>query len=179
MTSLSGSALKIGEVVKLITDIAEQTNLLALNATIEAARAGEAGKGFAVVASEVKALATQTAKATEEISTQIASIQEETDRAVREIADVGRMVQGVEEVSTAIAAAMEQQTAATQDISSNVNHAAHGTDVVVSNIQGVNSAAEESGRQAGEVQAVANDMAGESDRMRTTVQSFLERIQAA
>ena len=179
MSTLSASAVTIGEVVKLITDIAEQTNLLALNATIEAARAGEAGKGFAVVASEVKALATQTAKATEDIRAQIGAIQGETDHAVREIAEVGRIIQGVEEVSTAIAAAMEQQTAATQDISRNVSHAAHGTDVVVTNIQGVSDAAGESGRQAGEVLTVARDIAEESDRMRNSVQSFLERIQSA
>ncbi len=179
MSTLSTSAVTIGEVVKLITDIAEQTNLLALNATIEAARAGEAGKGFAVVASEVKALATQTAKATEDIRAQIGAIQGETDHAVREIAEVGRIIQGVEEVSTAIAAAMEQQTAATQDISRNVSHAAHGTDMVVTNIQGVSDAAGESGRQAGDVLSVARDMASESDRMRASVQSFLQRIQSA
>ena len=98
---------------------------------------------------------------------------------VREIAEVGRIIQGVEEVSTAIAAAMEQQTAATQDISRNVSHAAHGTDVVVTNIQGVSDAAGESGRQAGEVLTVARDIAEESDRMRNSVQSFLERIQSA
>ncbi len=169
MATLSASALTIGEVVKLITDIPEQPNLLALNATIEAARAGESGKGFTVVASEVKALATQTAKATEDIRAQIGAIQGETDHAVREIAEVGRIIQGVEEVSTAIAAAMEQQTAATQDISRNVSHAAHGADMVVTNIQGVSDAAGESGRQAGEVLSVARHMASASDRMRNSV----------
>src|SRR5205807_3727615 len=82
INALSQAAGRIGDVVKLITAIAEQTNLLALNATIEAARAGEAGRGFAVVASEVKALASQTAKATEEISTQIGAMQSATNESV-------------------------------------------------------------------------------------------------
>lgn len=78
VSKLGESSQEIGEVIKVITSIAEQTNLLALNATIEAARAGEAGKGFAVVANEVKELATQTAKATEDISTKIQTIQSDT-----------------------------------------------------------------------------------------------------
>ena len=82
INALSQAASRIGDVVKLITAIAEQTNLLALNATIEAARAGEAGRGFAVVASEVKALAAQTAKATDEIGTQIAGMQTATAESV-------------------------------------------------------------------------------------------------
>ncbi|MDC7988184.1 methyl-accepting chemotaxis protein, partial [Rhodoplanes sp. TEM] len=79
---LTDAAHRIGEIVSLITAIASQTNLLALNATIEAARAGEAGKGFAVVASEVKNLAGQTAKATEDISSQVGAIQEVADQAL-------------------------------------------------------------------------------------------------
>ncbi len=77
---LALAAQKIGDVVKLISEIAAQTNLLALNATIEAARAGEAGRGFAVVASEVKAQASQTSKATDEISSQVGAIQSANPR---------------------------------------------------------------------------------------------------
>jgi methyl-accepting chemotaxis protein len=93
--SLSEAAQRIGDVVKLISDIAEQTNLLALNATIEAARAGEAGKGFAVVASEVKTLASQTAKATEDISEQIGSIQNATGETVIAIRDIGTVIENI------------------------------------------------------------------------------------
>src|SRR5262249_59097420 len=89
ITRLSAAASRIGDVTKLITSIAEQTNLLALNATIEAARAGVAGKGFAVVAQEVKALAAQTAKATSEISGQIAEMQAATQESVVAIKEIG------------------------------------------------------------------------------------------
>ena len=110
------AATTIGDVVGLINDVASQTNLLALNATIEAARAGEAGKGFAVVASEVKNLATQTAKATEEISTQIAEIQAETNQSVDGIQGIGATIGRISEITTAIASAIEEQSAATAEI---------------------------------------------------------------
>ncbi len=124
---LDEAAQKIGDVVNLITDIAEQTNLLALNATIEAARAGDAGKGFAVVASEVKNLANQTAKATEDISSQIANIQSATGDAVSAIGGIFEIMSQIDEISTVIASAVEEQNAATQEITRNVMSASDGT----------------------------------------------------
>src|SRR6202140_1099996 len=103
MTELSAAGTRIGDVVKLITSIAEQTNLLALNATIEAARAGDAGRGFAVVAQEVKNLAGQTAKATDEISEQIAAIQGSTKGAVEAVREIGTAMRGINEITSAIA----------------------------------------------------------------------------
>jgi len=126
VSGLAIAAQKIGDVVKLINNIAEQTNLLALNATIEAARAGEAGRGFAVVASEVKSLATQTAKATDEISAQIAEVQGTTTSAVNVIEAITQTISRVNEISAAIAASVEEQAAVTQSISSNMQVAAHG-----------------------------------------------------
>ncbi len=119
---LSEAAQKIGDVINMIQDIAKQTNLLALNATIEAARAGEMGKGFAVVASEVKSLASQTAKATEEISTQIGSIREETQGAVGAIRSISETIQEINVISESIAGAVQQQSNATQEISASVQN---------------------------------------------------------
>jgi methyl-accepting chemotaxis protein len=117
---LSEAADRIGDVLKLITQIAGQTNLLALNATIEAARAGEAGKGFAVVAAEVKTLAQQTAHATNEISGQIAAIQTETKETASAMQSVGGVIEQARESTVAIASAVEQQQAATAEIASSI-----------------------------------------------------------
>ncbi|MCW2319065.1 methyl-accepting chemotaxis protein [Rhodoblastus acidophilus] len=116
MNSLAGAAQKIGEIVAIIGTIAGQTNLLALNATIEAARAGEAGRGFAVVAAEVKALANQTARATKEISAQIASVQGSTRDAVGSIGAIGATIEQINAISTCICQAVEKQTGVTEEI---------------------------------------------------------------
>jgi methyl-accepting chemotaxis protein len=177
--SLDEAAQKIDKVVALITDIAEQTNLLALNATIEAARAGEAGKGFAVVASEVKNLANQTAKATEEISTQISSVQSATKSSVDALESIFGTINQISQISTTIAAAIEEQSAATAEISRNVEQAAIGTREVSSNIAGVTQAAGETGQVSMQVLGAAQSLARESDDLRKEVDGFLRDIQEA
>ncbi len=176
---LAKAAQRIGDVVKLISDIAGQTNLLALNATIEAARAGEAGKGFAVVASEVKNLANQTAKATEEIITQITAIQSETKGAVEAIQRIGSTIGTINEISTAIASAVEEQGAATREIARNVQEASAGTSEVSSNIIHVTETARETGETARLMQASSGALVDQSSMLRGEVDEFLTRIRAA
>ena len=177
--ALADAAAKIGEVVQLITSIAEQTNLLALNATIEAARAGDAGKGFAVVASEVKSLANQTAKATEEIASQVAGIQEATGNTVASIEGIGRRIHEVNEIATQVASAVEEQNAATQEIARNVQQAAGSAEDVSSNIAAVKDAATETGQAAEDVLSASVELSRQAEELNTFVQQFIADVRAA
>jgi methyl-accepting chemotaxis protein len=179
INQLSQAAGRIGDVVKLITAIAEQTNLLALNATIEAARAGEAGRGFAVVASEVKALAAQTGKATEEIGTQIAGMQSATQESVAAIKEIGSTISRIAEIASTIAAAVEEQGAATQEIARNVGEAARGTAQVASSITDVNRGAGETGSASTQVLGSAQALSRESSHLKSEVDNFLSTVRAA
>ena len=176
LESLVAAAQKIGEVVNLINDIASQTNLLALNATIEAARAGDAGKGFAVVANEVKGLANQTARATDEIGSQVRQMQEVTRESVAALQRVIAVIGDIDTNSAAIAAAVEQQGAATREISRNVQEASTGTQQVTSSIGSVAQAAENTGRNAGEMQTAVRRLGDEAARLEKGIEEFLEKI---
>ncbi|RZN26028.1 HAMP domain-containing methyl-accepting chemotaxis protein [Bradyrhizobium sp. Leo121] len=177
--SLAEGAQKIGDVVTLIQNIAAQTNLLALNATIEAARAGDAGRGFAVVASEVKSLAGQTAKATTEISEQIATIQAASDETVKAIQNVVDVITEIDQIGTAIAAAIEEQGSATKEISRSVQEAARGTQDVNSNISGVQRAADDTGAAASQVLGAAEQLSAQSRDLAGQVNRFLAEVRAA
>lgn len=176
---LAETANKIGNVISLIQDIAEQTNLLALNATIEAARAGEAGKGFAVVASEVKGLANQTAKATGDIASQISDIQNSTQEAVSAIKQITQTMGDVDQYMGAIASSVEQQGSATDEISHNVAQAAHGTQSVVGNITGVTDGTTQTAQAADEVNSAAGSVTENTKRLEDTVSNFLRAVSAA
>ncbi|NQV98915.1 MAG: chemotaxis protein [Rhodospirillales bacterium] len=173
---LDEAAQKIGEVVSLITDIAEQTNLLALNATIEAARAGEAGKGFAVVASEVKNLANQTAKATEEIGSQVTNIQSATSDAVGAISGINTIITQIDEISAAIAGAVEEQNAATLEISRSIREASQGTSNVETEMEDISRSANQSKLKSGELLAAYTDLQTKALSLKSDVHAFISGI---
>ncbi len=175
---LADTSQKIGDVVTLINDIAAQTNLLALNATIEAARAGDAGKGFAVVASEVKNLAGQTARATDEIASQINAIQDGTREAVDAIASIQSVINNVSEISTSIASAVEEQSAATDEIARSAEQAADGTRETSEIVTTVAEAARETGDVARQVSTLLDTLSQESQHLKDELERFLREIRA-
>jgi methyl-accepting chemotaxis protein len=172
MNKLGDSSREIGDVVRLITSIAEQTNLLALNATIEAARAGDAGKGFAVVADEVKQLAQETARATEDISRRVETIQEDSSRAGQAILDIAGVITRINEFQTTIASAVEEQTATTQAINAGVSDAATGSGQIARNISGVAAAAGTTTRTIGQAVESARELSGMSKELADLVAGF-------
>ena len=174
--ALAASADRIGEVIQLINNVASQTNLLALNATIEAARAGEAGKGFAVVANEVKTLANQTARATEEIRAQIASIQGQTLGAVDAIRHIGGVIDDIRNISSGIAAAVEQQGAATTDIVRNIQNAVQATNEITGTISSVSESAAATSVAAQQVLSSAGTLAQHAQHLDRDVGEFLVEV---
>ena len=174
--ALARGAQKIGDVTTLIRNIAAQTNLLALNATIEAARAGEAGRGFAVVASEVKTLAVQTAKATEDISSQIMEVQNSTAKTVETIGRIANRMREISDNTSEAATSIERQNAATREISQNVASAADGAKQIVGVLSEVATAVTETQRSARTVLISSESVEEAAANLHRKVESFLAKV---
>jgi methyl-accepting chemotaxis protein len=176
MARLTETVQEIGEVVSLIRNIAGQTNLLALNATIEAARAGEAGRGFAVVASEVKSLAVQTAKATEQIASQIDAVQNSTRVAVDAIRRNTDRMREIDGYTSAVALSLQQQDSATDEISHNVASAANGAKGMVSVLEEVTRAVGDTRSASGKVLQASETVETAATSLQRGIEGFLGRV---
>jgi methyl-accepting chemotaxis protein len=176
MNGLSATVQEIGDVVSLIRSIAGQTNLLALNATIEAARAGEAGRGFAVVASEVKSLAVQTAKATEQIASQIDAVQKSTGAAVEAIRRNTDRMREIDGYTSAVARALDQQNSATDEIARNVSSAADGAKGTAAVLVEFSGAVGQTRDAAATVLEASAQVAEAARDLQHRIEGFLSRV---
>lgn len=178
ISALSESAEQVGQIVELISTIAQRTNLLALNASIEAARGGEAGRGFAVVASEVKELAMQTSRATEKIADQIRGMQDSTGASVTALRSIASQVKELETTAVSIASAVDQQSVAGRDLARSIDLAARGTERVAGHVDDVRALSLSTGAAASQVLTSATDLEGQASTLREQVKQFLDQVRA-
>lgn len=176
ISRLAQSAEEVGQIVELIQTIAQRTNLLALNASIEAARGGEAGRGFAVVASEVKELATQTSRATEKVAEQIRAMQDTTGASVSALRNIASQVGQLEATAVSIASAVDQQSVAGRDLARSIDMAARATDAVSSHIEDVRELSLATGAAASQVLTSATDLEEQASTLRVQMQQFLAKV---
>jgi methyl-accepting chemotaxis protein len=179
ISALAASAEEVGQIVELIQTIAQRTNLLALNASIEAARGGEAGRGFAVVASEVKELAMQTSRATEKVAEQIRAMQSTTGASVKALRAIAGQVRELEATAVSIATAVDQQSVAGRDLAQSIDLAARGTEKVAAHIEDVRALSLHTGAAASQVLASANELEAQASHLSEQVRAFLSRVRAA
>ena len=179
ISALAASAEEVGQIVELIQNIAQRTNLLALNASIEAARGGEAGRGFAVVASEVKELAMQTSRATEKVADQIRAMQTTTGASVKALRAIAGQVQDLEATAVSIATAVDQQSVAGRDLAQSIDLAARGTEKVAGHIEDVRQLSLSTGAAASQVLASANELEAQASHLSEQVRGFLSRVRSA
>ncbi len=176
ISALANSADQVGQIVELIQSIAQRTNLLALNASIEAARGGEAGRGFAVVASEVKELAAQTSRATEEVADQIKAMQNSTGASVGALRSIAGQIKELESTATSIASAVDQQSVAGQDLARSIDLAARSTDEVSAHIDQFRETSITTGSAASQVLNSASELEGQAGALKSSVEEFLNHI---
>ncbi len=179
ISELTISASEVGKIVELISTIAQRTNLLALNASIEAARGGEAGRGFAVVASEVKELATQTGKATEQVAAQIRAMQDTTGASVSALRDIAQQIKQLETTAVSIAAAVDQQSVAGQDLARSIDMAARSAEEVTSNIEQVRETSLATGSAASQVLTSSTELEKQATYLRGKAAEFIAHVRQA
>jgi methyl-accepting chemotaxis protein len=179
ISALAASAEEVGQIVELIQTIAQRTNLLALNASIEAARGGEAGRGFAVVASEVKELAMQTSRATEKVADQIRAMQSTTGASVKALRSIAGQVQELESTAVSIATAVDQQSVAGRDLAQSIDLAARGTEKVAGHIDDVRQLSLSTGAAATQVLSSANELEAQAAHLGEQVRGFLSQVRAS
>ncbi|MEM6857923.1 MAG: methyl-accepting chemotaxis protein [Pseudomonadota bacterium] len=179
MNDLSEAAKEIGDIASLIQTIAQRTNLLALNASIEAARGGEAGRGFAVVASEVKELATQTSHATSSVAEKIAAMQSSTEASAHDLGAIVDQIGKLEEASVVIATAVDQQSISGEDLARNIDTVAAGSLEISERLDALNTASHETGDAAGDVLTNAEALGRQAETLQAKAGQFIAEVQKA